>query len=114
VKKSKVDAIIRRKAEEAARDGYSRGSKDERSKYEMLMMPAEGVAVLGAIPEQMLVRVYLRGHDSVAMDYRDMPPSYAMYNHHVQTATFKAVQKCWATKNGPTVSWYEWQFMGLN
>jgi hypothetical protein len=110
VKKSKVDAIIRRVQAQARNAGYAQGMAAERELNTLLMTPTDGAAVLGTVPEYQYVKVVLRGHRSRAVSPFDLFEPREMVQH---VATFRAVQRCWSTQGGPTACWFEWQLEGM-
>ena len=108
MKKSKVDAIIRRKVAEARSAGICEGQRIEREKQTLLLTPQKDAVLLGKVPEHQYMRVPLPelapvvGRLSVPIEMLGL-----------RLAAFRAVQKCWATGEGHKVCWFEWQFEGV-
>jgi hypothetical protein len=118
MKKSKVDAIIKRKVAEAEARGRdaaiaarTEGRKQEREKYELLVIPPNdgtGVCFIGAKPEHHTVRVPLdpRFAPRLADDFD--PRCFRQ-----QVANFSVKMQYQLFGNGQRVVWHEYQFRGL-
>ena len=114
MKKSKVDAIIKRKVAEAeARARYAgivEGERLERERQTFLLAPQEGAAMLTPEPQYPFVhiRIGMFSGRSEPVDPR------APFMRRERVAKFRAVQKAWSTSEGHKVAWYEWQFEGIS
>lgn len=121
MKKSKVDAIVRRKAAESLSagrtQGYSDGHRAAREEFELQLVPPDdgsGVCVLGGEPPKhsmIFVAIYPGTHmrqlrELNDLDYRDMMMG-------VSRAAFRPIQMCQTFKTGQRVVWYNYQFEGL-
>jgi len=124
VKKSKVDAIIKRKVAEARAVESAVGQRlaaqarsEERERYELSIIPPDdgtGVCVIGGEPPKygmVFVALYPGMHtrlmpDPGAFDQRD-------FRMGMRRAAFRPVQMCQSFQTGQRVVWYNYQFDGI-
>lgn len=121
MKKSKVDAIIKRKEAEAEKRGEQRGKwagvtegrRLEREQNTLLMTPQEGAVLIGGLPEHQYVQVPVPQYARVANGRYSRDEGFSD-RFRVPLAKFRAVQKCWTTGEGHKVAWFEWRFEGVS
>lgn len=115
VKKSRVDAIIKAKVAEAEvsahRSGVQAGRKQERDNMELLIQPSENDTLIGQRPEYPIVNVALMGSNRSRV--LSVEEAYLPYVRAMRVARFRCIREAFAIQDGPVVSWYRWQFDGI-
>lgn len=120
MKKSKVDAIVKKKVAEAATsaryEGQIEGRRLAREEFELMLVPPDdgsGVCVLGEKPQHnmIFVAIYPGRHTRLMADPGDFRERDFMAG--VQRAAFRPIQMCQTFQTGQRVVWYNYQFEGL-
>jgi CTP synthase (UTP-ammonia lyase) len=120
VKKAKVDAIIKRKAAEAATraryEGQSEGRAQARKEFELLLVPPDdgtGVCVIGEQPKHRHFIVAIHPRYTPRIADPGTLDSYMMRDMEYRRAIFEPVMRCQLFGTGQRVVWYDYQFRGL-
>lgn len=120
MKKSKVDAIIKRKVADQALKSWYEGQVEGRAQarldFETLLVPPDdgmGVCVLGEQPKHrhFVVAIHPR-YTPRLFDPEKLDPRM-MCDMECRRAIFEPVMRCQLFGTGQRVVWYDYQFRGL-
>lgn len=121
MKKSKVDAIIKRKVSEAALkswyEGQAEGRLQARKDFELLLVPPDdgtGVCLLGEQPEHRTVVVPVHPRYTPRLADPGTLDRHAMRDMEYRRALFEPVMRCQVFGTGQRVVWYDYQFKGMS
>lgn len=111
MKKSKVDRLIKKHADEARAAGERAGAAKERARYESVMLPQrDGITWLGEPPRSMHITIAMpQGFRAMQFD----PNSYdRMFERSSTRIDFRLRQKGITLANGVVIRWADWEPMG--
>jgi hypothetical protein len=120
MKKSKVDAIIKRKVAEARQvhdSTVARIKREERDRYELSILPPDdgsGVCIIGGQPPpygMVFVAIYPGRHTRLMTDPGEFNPRE--FAAGMKRAAFRPIQMCQSFQTGQRVVWYNYQFQGI-